>query len=57
MMEKETKNNNAKEKKRFYKLSKDELKLIELLDNIKSESSPYLYGQDTGGHIGGAGSI
>ncbi len=51
-MEKETKN--SKEKKRFYKLSKEELKLIELLANIKSESSPYLYGMPPTAPIAGS---
>ena len=40
---KEENNNSESIKKRFYKLNKEELKLIELLDNIKSESSTYLY--------------
>ena len=44
-MEKKNKNKNNLERKRFYKLSKEELKLIELLANIKADSSPYLYGQ------------
>lgn len=47
-MKEENNNNSESIKKRFYKLSKEKLKLIELLDNIKPESSPYLYGLQTG---------
>lgn len=52
-MEEENKNSGIT-KKRFYKLSKEELKLIELLDNIKSESSPYLYGMPPTAPISGS---
>lgn len=45
-MEEETKNGETIEKKiRFYNLSKEELRLIELSSKLKTESSPYLYGQ------------
>ena len=43
-------------KERFYKLSKEELKLIKILANIKSEDLSCLYGFGPSVDTGGPGS-
>lgn len=55
IMKKENKDSKSI-KERFYKLSKEELKLIKILANIKSEDLSCLYGFGPSVDTGGPGS-